>query len=46
LRSRQGRAAADIFPCHSDGGGKIAPELRMRAIGIFFFRKIFEDDLT
>ena len=44
LRTRQSWAAANVFLRDSDSGGKIAPELRMRAFGIFFFRKIFEDD--
>ena len=41
LRSRQRWAAADILFRNSNGSRKIAPQPRMRSLGILFFSEIF-----
>ena len=40
LGAGQSGAAADVFFGDADGGGEITPELRVRAVRIFFFGKI------
>ena len=40
MRAGKRGAAADVFAGDADGGGEVAPELGMRAFGIFFFGEI------
>ena len=44
LRARKGRGGGDVFFSDAQCGAEIAPELRMRAGGVFFFGEVLNDD--